>query len=292
MTLPDIKDLIEKSLAKYVTEKDCFEIDLLKSMNYSLLAGGKRIRAIMVCEFCRLCGGDVLNAIPFACALEMIHTYSLIHDDLPCMDNDDMRRGKPANHVVFGEDIALLSGDALLTLAFEIIFSDEVVKRVGFEVPCRAAKVLAKRAGMFGMIGGQIMDIQNHGDNVGIDRLRKMHEKKTGALICAAAEIGCIVANASEDETTFAIDYAKNLGLAFQIMDDVLDVVSSSETIGKPVNSDNANNKSTYASLFGIERSKELVSELTCKALESLDNFDSDIFYLKQLALDLSRRTT
>lgn len=291
MTPSDLKELIEVSLSKYVTEKDCFEIDLLKSMNYSLLAGGKRIRAIILCEFCRLCKGDILNAIPFACAIEMIHTYSLIHDDLPCMDNDDMRRGKPANHVVFGEDIALLSGDALLTLAFETIFSDEVIKCVGFEIPCKAAKVLAKRAGMFGMIGGQVIDIQTHKVNVNIDRLQEMDAKKTGALICAAAEIGCIVANASEKETKFAINYAKNLGLAFQIMDDILDVTSSSETIGKTANSDSINNKSTYVSLLGIERSKELVSELTYKALDSLNNFNSDASYLKQLAIDLSRRT-
>lgn len=288
--MSNIKDLVESQLKKYVSNTNCLEKTLIESMKYSLLGNGKRIRAILVCEFCKLCNGNVEKALPFACAIEMIHAYSLIHDDLPCIDNDDMRRGKPSNHVVFGQDIALLSGDALLTLAFEVMLAEKTIKEVGYETACKSARILAKRSGMFGMIGGQVIDIQSQGQSTDLDKLKIMDQKKTGELICAAAEIGCTIAGADPEKTKNAINYAINLGLAFQIMDDILDVTSSSEVFGKPINSDKEKNKSTYVSLLGLEKSKNLVISLTDSAISSLEKFDNDTSYLKKLALDLSKR--
>lgn len=288
--MSNIKELIESQLENYVSKTNCLEKTLIESMRYSLLGNGKRIRAMLVCEFCKLCNGNIEKALPFACAIEMIHAYSLIHDDLPCIDNDDMRRGKPSNHVVFGQDIALLSGDALLTLAFEVMLSEKTIKEVGYETACKSARILAKRSGMFGMIGGQVIDIQSQGQSTDLDKLKIMDQKKTGELICAAAEVGCTIAGADPEKTKNAINYAINLGLAFQIMDDILDVTSSSEVFGKPINSDKEKNKSTYVSLLGLEKSKNLVISLTDSAISSLEKFDNDTSYLKKLALDLSKR--
>lgn len=281
---------VEEALKKYVPDMKCLEHILVESVRYSLLSGGKRIRPVILLEFCELCGGNVDVAIPFACALEMVHTYSLIHDDLPSIDNDDVRRGKPSNHMVFGDDIALLGGDALLTLAFETILSDDNVKTVGAETTIKAARVLAKRAGMFGMIGGQVIDIESQDKSIDAETLKVMDRKKTGELICAAAEIGCLVAGADEEKINAAIKYAYSVGLAFQIVDDIIDVVSTSEMIGKPVGSDIKKNKSTYVSTLGIEKSRELVLKLTDDAVNSLNLFHGNVSYLKNIAIDLSKR--
>lgn len=260
---------------------------MLEAMAYSLSNGGKRIRPMLALEFCRLCGGEPEKAVPFALALEMIHTYSLIHDDLPCMDDDDMRRGKPSSHKVFGEADALLAGDGLLTLAFETVLS---APDMTAEQKSAAGLALAKAAGCSGMIAGQVMDLANEGRKVELDEIAKTDRLKTGELIMAAASMGCIAANADEVKTFAAREYCADIGLAFQIVDDILDVTGSTELLGKPVGSDGENEKSTYVSLLGLERSKELAKELTEKAKAALSVFGDEKEFLIMLADRLADR--
>ena len=196
----DYRAIIENRLKDYIPQKQSLEEEVADSMRYSLNAGGKRIRPILALEFCRLCSGDAMIALPFACAVEMVHTYSLIHDDLPCMDDDDMRRGKPSNHKVYGEATALLAGDALQSLAFETMLSDEAVKAVGADKAARAAGALARAIGAYGMVGGQIIDLAYENKSADEEIIREMHRKKTGALIRAACEIGCIIGGADESQ--------------------------------------------------------------------------------------------
>ncbi len=255
--------------------------EMLKAMAYSLRNGGKRIRPMLTLEFCRVCGGNPESAIPFALGVEMIHTYSLIHDDLPCMDDDDMRRGKPSSHKVFGEANALLAGDGLLTLAFETVLSAE---DVSFEAKAKAGLELSKAAGCSGMIAGQVMDLANEGRAVGIDDIRNTDRLKTGELIRVAALLGCIAADADEEKIKAAEKYCSNIGLAFQIVDDILDVTSDAETLGKPIGSDSENEKSTYVSLLGLEESACLADSLTAEAKAALDIFDGEGEFLSQLA--------
>ena len=257
-------------------------------MEYSLKAGGKRIRPRLVLEFCSLCGGDINDALPLACALEMIHTYSLIHDDLPCMDNDDYRRGKPSNHKVYGEDIALLAGDALQSLAFETATS-HITPQNAYQV-AKAVNNLANYCGATGMVGGQVIDIENEGKSSEIEILKEMDRKKTGAIIKSACEMGCILAGATQAEIEKARQFGESIGLAFQIQDDILDVTADQNKLGKPVGSDKENDKSTYVSLLGLEKCRELVNELTAKAIESLEFFSGDSTQLKALALSLAKR--
>ncbi len=286
----DYLSLTEQALIDFLPNKNCSEKVLIDAMEYSLKAGGKRVRPQLVFEFNALCGGNFQSALPFACAVEMIHTYSLVHDDLPCMDNDDLRRGKPSNHKVFGEDTALLAGDALLTLAFEILSGDKASKLAG-DRACRiAANTLAKYSGANGMVGGQIIDLANENKSAPVEILQEMDYKKTACLIKAACELGCISANADEKKIKSASEYGESIGLAFQIQDDILDATSSDEELGKPVGSDEENSKSTYVSLLGIEKCRALVDELTQKAIKALDEFDSDTESLKNFALQLSRR--
>ncbi len=275
---------IEMELVSYLPKKDEYIGNLVSSMEYSLTAGGKRVRPMLVLEFARLCSGREEAAMPFACALEMIHTYSLIHDDLPCMDNDDLRRGKPTNHKVYGEACALLAGSGLLTLAFEAASSDKAVALNGAEKCLAAVRVLSEIAGAEGMLGGQIIDLESEGKKVDADHLRIMDRKKTGALIIGAAKLGCIAGDATPEQTAAAVSYAENIGLAFQIIDDILDVTSSTEELGKPVGSDNENDKSTYAALLGIDECRRISKELTEKAKASLDIFEGDTTELKKFA--------
>lgn len=286
----DYQNMIETALKGFLPQGKFTEQTLIDSMEYSLMVGGKRIRPLLTLLFCELCGEDAKKALPYACAVEMIHTYSLIHDDLPCMDDDDYRRGKPSNHKVYGEDIATLSGDAMQSLAFEIMLSPESVNLVTAEKAVKAAHTLAKYCGTLGMVGGQVIDIESENKNAGIETLSEMDEKKTGALIKAACEMGCIIGGATDEQIEASSQYAHSIGLAFQIVDDILDVTSTSEALGKPVGSDSDNNKSTYVSLLGIERCKVLVEELTNTAITSLDAFDCDTTALKELAYSLSKR--
>lgn len=283
-----LNERIEKALAGYLPGKDCLEKRLIESMEYSLLAGGKRIRPLLVLEFCQLCGGSIEDAMPLACAVEMIHTYSLIHDDLPCMDNDDFRRGKPSNHKVYGEDTALLAGDALQALAFKTATSN-ITKENAYNT-ARAVNNLAEYCGANGMVGGQIIDLENEGKSSGIDILKEMDRKKTAAIIKSACEMGCIVAGADDEDIKGARVFGESIGLAFQIQDDILDVTADQSKLGKPVGSDKENEKSTYVSLLGLEECKSLVESLTAKAIDSLSGFKGDSSALKKLALSLSNR--
>ncbi len=276
-------EMINDALEKYLPKSD----DIVsQGMKYSIRNGGKRIRPMLTLEFCKACGGDIKKALPFACAVEMIHTYSLIHDDLPCMDDDDYRRGKPSCHIAFGEANALLAGDALLTLAFETALSADLPK----ENVVAAAKELAKASGIMGMVGGQVLDLQNENKSITHSQLEKIHNLKTGELIRVACVMGCIAANADENKIKAAEAYANGIGLTFQIVDDILDVTSDSETLGKPVGSDEENQKTTYVSLFGIEKSMEKATELTQNAKSSLLNFNEDTNGLYDLADSLLNR--
>lgn len=275
-------DLINSALEGYLPKSD----DIVsRAMRYSVENGGKRVRPSLMLEFCELCGGDLQKTLPLACALEMIHTYSLIHDDLPCMDDDDFRRGKPSCHIKFGYEYALLAGDALLTLAFETALSAELDPRIVVS----ATKELAIAAGWAGMVGGQVCDLQNEGKQVCVEEIKKTDALKTGELIRAACVIGCMAAG-SDDKIPMAAEYARCIGLAFQIVDDILDVTSDTETLGKPIGSDDENEKCTYVSLLGLERSKEIVSELTATAKTVLDGFEGDTESLKKFADEMEKR--
>lgn len=288
--IDDYLALINDNLGKYLPGKDILQKSVIDAMEYSLAAGGKRVRPILTLAFCEACGGYVENALPFACAVEMVHTYSLIHDDLPCMDNDFLRRGRPANHIANGEAMALLAGDALLTRAFEVMLCDETIKLVGAEAAAMAAGCLARSIGVLGMIGGQVIDLESEGKNLTQVALDKMHSLKTGALITAAAKIGCIAAQANKNEILAAQSYANSIGLAFQIMDDILDVTSTSDELGKNVGSDLAAQKSTYVLCMGIEKSKRTVLQLTENAIKSLKVFGDKKEFLQIFAQDLSKR--
>ncbi len=289
--MSEFTDRVEKKLISYLPKADNEDIEkLVSSMEYSLTAGGKRVRPMLTVEFAKICGGSEEAAMPFACALEMIHTYSLIHDDLPCMDNDDLRRGKPTNHKVYGEATALLAGNALLTHAFEVLVSKEAVRLNGYEKCVKAVGVLSECAGVNGMLGGQMIDLESEGKKTDAEHLRIMDNKKTGALMTAAAKLGCISAGAADEQLSAACEYASNIGLAFQIIDDMLDVTSTTETLGKPVGSDNENEKSTYVALLGLDECRRLSEELTYRAVSSLDIFNEDAGKLKDFAFYLLKR--
>lgn len=281
MYSPDFKAQIEKycdvvntELMKYIPEANDGQRDVTKAMRYSLSNGGKRLRPIFVLEFCRMCGGDVNKALPYACAIEYIHTYSLIHDDLPCMDNDDMRRGKPSCHKMYGEATALLAGDALLTHAFEICSLSELSDSQNL----RAVSLLSQNAGVGGMIGGQVIDLKYEQSDPSISDILTVHRLKTGALISAACILGCIAAGADDEKIALASRYAYMIGTAFQIRDDLLDIVGDEEKLGKPVGSDADNDKTTYVTLVGADRAQQDVKTLTDKAVEILDSFGENDF--------------
>lgn len=290
-----INDLIDKinvSLQSYFSDKPDFKPDLIKSVldaeEYSLTGGGKRIRPLLILLFCEACKGEYDNFIDISTSIEMVHCFSLIHDDLPCMDNDDFRRGKPSCHKQFGEAVALLAGDALTFLAFERI-SDGFRKNViDSEKAIELIDILAKAAGSYGMIGGQIIDIESENKEISLETLKELQSKKTGALISAACEMGCVLAD-RKDMIVYAKEYAYNLGLAFQIVDDILDVEGSFEELGKPIGSDEKNNKTTFVSLYGLDKAKELAEGYTNAALNTLEHFENSEA-LKAFTLELLTR--
>ncbi len=287
-TVKEYADLINNKLSELLYDVKDGQDYILEAMNYSLSNGGKRIRPILVLEFCRACGGKVDDAINFACAIEMIHTYSLIHDDLPCMDNDDFRRGKPSCHKAYGEEYALLAGDGLLTLAFETALKSKNIKP---EILVEAVRILANLAGVAGMVGGQVLDLQSEAAAPTLEKLQTIDKLKTGALIKASVLLGCYAANVVDNEKLKAAEkYAECIGMAFQIVDDILDVTSNSETLGKPVGSDEKNNKITYVSFMGVEKSEKIVDDLTNEAIASLEGFEGDTQFIKELALSLAKR--
>ena len=260
--------MVEDYLKTHLSQKPAYG-SLIEAMNYSLLAGGKRLRPVLTLAVCEMCGGKAEQVLPFACGVEMVHTYSLIHDDLPCMDDDDLRRGKPTSHKVFGEAMAVLAGDALLTGAFESLSQAELPP----EQVVQAVQCLASCAGCAGMVGGQVLDMDGEGHALSRQELETLQSLKTGALIQAAAELGCIGAGGSQAQRQAVAHYAQCLGRAFQIQDDILDVVSTSEALGKPVGSDVANDKSTFVGLLGLEECRALVQQLTQEAVEALAMF-------------------
>ena len=243
-------------------------------MEYSLLAGGKRVRPVLTLEACRMCGGRVEDALPFACGVEMIHTYSLIHDDLPAMDDDELRRGRPTNHVVYGEATAILAGDGLLTAAFGQLTKAELPP----ERIVSAVATLSAAAGPSGMVGGQALDMAGEGHALSRGELELLQSLKTGALISAAAQLGGIAAGATREQLKQLDRYAQALGLAFQVRDDMLDVISSDQELGKPVGSDRANEKSTFVNALGLENCAQLVEELSQQAADALAEFEQPEF--------------
>lgn len=263
------------------------EAKMLEAMRYSVENGGKRIRPMLTLEFCRMCGGSVEAALPLACAIEFIHTYSLIHDDLPCMDDDGMRRGKPSSHIKFGEANALLAGDSLLTFAFQ---SAGEAEDIPADAVAKAVSLLARASGCAGMIAGQVQDLENENKTVAADDLRSVDILKTGELIRCACQLGCIAAGADDKKLEAARVYAENLGIAFQIVDDILDVTSDEATLGKPVGSDAENCKNTYVSLLGLEEAKKIAAELTRKAIDALGVFGVESEFLVSLSKKLLSR--
>ena len=260
--------VVEEAMKQYYTEDEDLQ-NLLNSERYSLFAGGKRIRPALTLEFCKLFGGEEEAAMPFACAVEMIHTYSLIHDDLPCMDDDDMRRGKPTNHKVFGETTALLAGDSLLTGAFEAAATNAVA---GAEISAKAVAYLAGCAGRYGMVGGQIMDLEGEHKKLTLDQLVKLHSLKTGALISAAAVMGALAAGVgfTDPRMQDVVTYAENIGLAFQIVDDILDATGDAATLGKNVGTDAEHNKNTFLSFYTVEEAQFYADQLTREAVDAI----------------------
>ena len=283
----EYRDYIERYLADYFTQLDAEpQKQLFEAMKYSLLAGGKRIRPILTFEFCRLCGREWKDAAPFAGAIEMIHTYSLIHDDLPCMDNDDYRRGRLTNHKVYGETLAILAGDALLTDAFALAASAKLSKS---EDMALAIQVLATNAGSLGMVGGQVLDTLSEQRECTEQEVLDIQSRKTGALISAACVLGAIVGGASQSQIEAASDFAACLGLAFQIRDDMLDVIGSAGELGKATGMDEQ--KNTFVRLYGLEKCEELVQKYTNEAIRHLDRLE-DTADLISLAESLTTRRT
>lgn len=279
--------VIENKLNELLPESGERYSSAVNAMRYSLLSGGKRIRPILLLEFYSLFGGRAESALNFAAAIEMIHTYSLIHDDLPCMDNDDMRRGKPSCHKAFGYDTALLAGDALLTHAFLAAAStaDIPPERVS-----RAISVLAQKVGIYGMVGGQVMDLDFEKNGANGEELTAMYIKKTSCLLEAAAMCGAVLAGADEETVKKTEEYAENLGLAFQITDDILDCTADEKTLGKPIGSDEKNGKTTFVTLLGLDGAKQRAALLTKKAEDILNGFSGDTSYLKELTEYLLNR--
>lgn len=277
---------IEKALDEFSKKKDNPQSEIYEAARYSLLAGGKRLRPILLLEMYKACGGVGEIPIEFACAIEMIHTYSLIHDDLPSMDNDDYRRGRLTNHKVFGEDMAILAGDALLNCAFETALTCKKDPKLVL----KALSYMADCAGWNGMIGGQTVDIKNEGKEITLDDLRYIHALKTGALIRAACVSGAILSGASAEYINAAEIYAKNLGVAFQIQDDILDVTGTEAELGKPVGSDEKNNKATYVTLLGLEKAKVYSERYTKDAIDALEIFGDRADFLRDLTIKLTTR--
>lgn len=289
-------DVINDKLQKYVVEKDVPQQSIYTAMKYSLMAGGKRLRPILSLAVCEMLHGDINTVIPFACAIEMIHTYSLIHDDLPAMDNDDYRRGRLTNHKVFGEAKAILAGDALLNYAFEIMLeacmqdhysSVEEKTNIGVlpvQNKIKAMKIIADASGVSGMIGGQIVDLESENKQISADMLHYMHKYKTGALIKAPILSAAALCGANEEQIKYLEEYAENIGLGFQIKDDILDIEGNFETLGKAVGSDVANQKSTFVTIYGLDESKKMLVDITNKSINVLRKFGDEAQFLVNLS--------
>ncbi len=290
----EYKELVDQHLMDFVPNIDNKSISLYESMKYSLTAGGKRLRPVLLLAACEFAGGNIREAIPYACAIEYIHTYSLIHDDLPAMDNDDLRRGLPTNHKVYGDAIAILAGDGLLTCAFEAINKDmmlyydspeKIKKRVN------AAYEIAKGAGVRGMVAGQVSDIEAENAIASKEMLEYIHLNKTGALIKAAVKAGLYLGNPTGSMIIDLEKYAENMGIAYQIADDILDVNGNPEETGKATGSDKKKNKNTYTTILGVEAARLRLEELTEMAVKSIDKYYDNAEFFRNLVLNLAKRT-
>ena len=289
----DYKKIIDEHLLDFIPNIDNKSISLYESMKYSLTAGGKRIRPVLLLAACDFAGGDIREALPYACAMEYIHTYSMIHDDLPAMDNDDLRRGLPTNHKVYGEALAILAGDGLLTSAFEAMNKDlmlyfddaeKMAKRI------RAINAIAKGAGCRGMVAGQVSDIEGESNEYSNEMLEYIHINKTGALIIAAIKAGLYLGNPSKDMLSNLDIYSENLGLAYQIADDILDEIGDPKELGKSIGSDKKQHKNTYTSLNGLDAAFARLKQLTDDALEAIAPYYDNAEFFRDLALRLKTR--
>ena len=286
-------ELVNEYLVDYLPRIDSKSSTLYDSMKYSLTAGGKRLRSVLVLAACEFAGGKAHMALPYACAMEYIHTYSLIHDDLPSMDNDDLRRGRPTNHIVFGEGMAILAGDGLLNSAYEVMNKDmlmyldnldELKKRIN------ASYTISKAAGVRGMVAGQVSDIEAENKPCSNEMLEYIHLNKTGALITASIRAGLYLGGAVDEMMRNMTEYAENMGLAYQIADDILDVIGSEEEMGKKTGADDANHKSTYPALYGLDASKAKLMELTDTAIKALESYYDNAEFFVELAKTLAVR--
>ncbi|MDE7341815.1 MAG: polyprenyl synthetase family protein [Lachnospiraceae bacterium] len=293
-TLSEKTVQIESILARFLPEEQGFQKRVIEAMNYSILAGGKRLRPMLMAETFRMFGGTGELVEPFMAAVEMVHNYSLVHDDLPAMDNDEYRRGRKTTHVVYGEGMAVLAGDGLLNLAFETacLAFEKAQNLAEYEKVAQAMRVLAGKAGIYGMIGGQCADIEaeEHQEEVTEELLLFIHEHKTAALIQCAMMIGAILAGADGKQVDAVEKCAYNIGIAFQIQDDILDVTGSQEVLGKPVGSDEKNGKITYVTLYGLEKSAETAASLSKEAIQILTSFPERNLFLEQLVEQLINR--
>jgi geranylgeranyl diphosphate synthase type II len=290
--LDEKRSLIEEALQKFMPHSSGLASDVIESMNYSLFAGGKRLRPILCIAGAEAVGGSANDVLAVACALELIHTYSLIHDDLPVMDNDDYRRGKPTNHKVFGEAVALLAGDGLLTLSFNLMARLGLERNVEKAILVRTIDLISTAAGYKGMVGGQTVDISYEGKDSDPAVVEYIHRHKTGALIAAAVTSGAILAGGSEEEARSLNRYGQQIGLAFQIADDILNIEGDSDIIGKGIGSDKKRGKMTYPAVFGTTESKRIQEELIDHAIEALKGFDEKADPLRDIARYIIKRKT
>lgn len=278
------QERVDKALSYHLPGEDTLPAQLHKSMRYSIFAGGKRIRPILMIAACEAVDGDIEGVLPAACAMEMIHTYSLIHDDLPAMDDDDFRRGRPTNHKVFGEATAILAGDALLTEAFNLLSSSTHSAQISATTRLQVLNIIARCAGSMGMVGGQVVDMEAEGGDVDFPTLQYIHTHKTGALILASLQCGALLGGCSQEQFDLLSRYGETAGLAFQVADDILDVIGDQEVLGKDVGSDQARGKATYPALMGLDEAKRRAQELKDLAIESLDLFDHRAEPLREIA--------
>ena len=294
-TFEEYKALLDEHILDFIPDIDQKSITLYDSMKYSILAGGKRIRPVLLLAACEFCGGKAEEALPYACAMEYIHTYSLIHDDLPCMDDDELRRGQPTNHVIYGDAVATLAGDGLQAAAYEAMQRDMLLYFDNFDAlksRVRAAHEIVKGAGVTGMVAGQIADVEAENKRCSKELLDYIHITKTADMIISAVRAGARLGSCSEQELENLTVYAENLGLAFQVCDDILDVEGDEELLGKEVGHDEANSKATYPALYGLDESKKKLRELTDAAKDALAEYYDNAELFVELAEMLATRVS
>ena len=289
--LSEGKKLVDERMLSFLPQGKAYPESIHEAMQYSLLAGGKRLRPVLVMAAAEAVGGDRHTILPFAIAAELIHTYTLIHDDLPALDNDDLRRGKPTNHKVFGEAIAILAGDALLTQAFIIMTRAAGIETVPPEYILKATHEMAGALGSTGMIGGQVVDLESEGKRINSETLEYIHIYKTGFLIRACIRCGGVLSQASKDQLSSLSSFGAHIGLAFQIIDDILDITGDEEKLGKDIGSDLTKNKATYPALYGLEESKRKAEELVEESIDCLNEFDDRADPLREIARFFVQRT-